>query len=778
MAIMAGCMSQMWLFGPDLRHAVRTVWRRGNARTAIVVLSLGVGVSTAMLSLSMPFLLMDLPFERASELVVVTEVDENGGSRPPTGSQLERLAGRHDIFAAVAGWEEGLPVRVRADGESLVFRPGYVTESWFHVLGLPAPSGDWSGRGSETEAPAVLLPNASASFENVAAQQPSFPRQDKGSIRIVGLLPRNFVFPTERSGSRDVLLPAPASRAGSARFLGVIGRLANRRTASSAGQLMSVDGVTYRLWSLRHAMVARFRALAAGAALAGFLLLLGCAANAANLMFVQAVYRRGEIALRAALGASSLDLTRLVAAELVLIAGCSWGAGLLIAMGILECCTALMPSEYVSLGSPRVDLRAVLFSAGVLVAMLAASAAPALSTVLMTGVQRGRRSRLIGQGGALGVARHVLAGVQFAITMIFLTGAALLIRSYATLMSVDTGFSASTTILSASYPPSRPREAHGADVRRTLEDIRLLPGVGAAGASIGTLMDEMDIVSFLRVAGRTPDRDILVKHVSAGYFQAMGTELLAGRDFTPDDGQQAAVMIVNQMLAQKYWAGDVPLGDTAFVGARPKRIVGVVQTTRDVALDAAPRPTIFLPLIDPHPAMPVHYSVRTSGGVNLSQIRAAMHRVQPDVVIVDESTVRSRLLGTVTDRSFATLILTLLATAGITISASGLFGIVAFMVARRTREMAIRVALGAPVRSVRILVLRDITVTATCGILVGTLVGWWASRSAEQLLYGVRGGDAATIAAAGVAMCAVAAVSAWAASVRSETTLMTALRIE
>lgn len=751
---------QVALLLGDTHYVIRALCRRPSALVAVLVLAVGIGVSTAMFELGRPFLLRVLPYERPSELVLVTEEGLNGEAQTPTGAQLRDLEERPDLFSAVAGWERGLPVRVRDADTSLLLRPVFVSEQWFTLLGVNSPSAGWAAASTIHDTLAVVMPDSSfARSMNRGADTRSLRRQDGGYLHLVSVLPSNFVLPTERLGATDVLLPLEGVREPATRFLGVVGRLAHGRTAPDGeGTLVSVGGRGYRLRSLRDAMAGRLRPIAVGAVTVGVLLLLLCGANTMNLMFVRAVYRRQEISIRAALGASQVDLLRLVSTELAVGVTAGWLVGLLVTATILAGCSVVVPDDYVALGAPHLTPQAVAFSLGAAAIMLCAGIAPALSTALLPGWRTGGSLRP--DGRAVRVSRHVLAAVQCALAMLLVAGAALFVRSYATLLALDPGFSEGTLVVSASYSPARPPALHNDDIKATLDALQRTAGVERAGASVGTLMDRAEITGIVRVAGRAPDPNVVIKQVSADYFAAMGIRLLAGRAFAPNEPQQTNVVIVNQAFARTFWADAQAVDQTVIVGRAARRVVGVVVTTRDLALDVEPRPTLFLPLEAPHPALLVHYSVRTHS-TDVHALTTAIRRVQSDVVITDDSSVWRRLLGTVTDRSFTTLILALFAVAGVCICLCGLFGLVAYVVGSRTREMAIRVALGASSIHVRVQVMRDVVVAAACGTACGALTGWWISRSVERVLYGVRGSDPFTIGVASAVMLALAMLAAW-----------------
>lgn len=372
-------------------------------------------------------------------------------------------------------------------------------------------------------------------------------------------------------------------------------------------------------------------------------------------------------------------------------------------------------------------------------------------------------------------ARFILAAAQSAVALVLLSGAVLLGRSYVNLVWQDTGFAPNVRIASVSYPSGHVGAPLQADVTATLERLRRIIGVTDVAAATGPMVDGLQSGAIVRVAGT----QALVSrtYVTPDYFQTVGTRVLAGRPLAEDDRGRG--LVANEAFAKRYLS-DGAIDQELTLGNRRMTIVGVVADAFDRALDQPPGPAVFSLLADVPVAWRVNYVVRTaSGSVLDGPIAQAITAVSPDAAIVDASPISARLTDTVRERSFASLVLICFAIAGVGVTVAGLVGIVAFIVARRTREIAIRIALGATPVKIRWLVMREVLLAAATGSLVGTVAGRWLSSLLGHLSYGVEAGDWTSVAAAAaLTMTIVAAAAAIPATRAVKLMPSTALRVE
>ncbi|MGA2260314.1 MAG: FtsX-like permease family protein [Acidobacteriota bacterium] len=368
--------------------------------------------------------------------------------------------------------------------------------------------------------------------------------------------------------------------------------------------------------------------------------------------------------------------------------------------------------------------------------------------------------------------------------MVLLVGGTQLVRSYVNLWSQDTGFSGNVGLVSVSYPRGELAPRLAEEINATVEQLKRIRGVTNAGAMAAPLLDNNSVMGgpAIRVAGRT----FLLNpsQVTFGFFEAVGARLRAGRLLGPNDHGWNAV-VVNEAMVQWLWPtapvesaiGQVGEADSGSI----MQIVGVVQDNYDRSLDRKPGPRLYQPIEEPSAFLPVNYLLRLrerSTGFGAAA-RHAIAVVNADAVVTEAGLLADRLAGTVKARSFAALILSLFTVAGLGITASGLFGIVAFVVARRTREIAIRKAVGAQSHHILWVVVRETVTAAALGSAGRCLVGRWLSKFLQSQLYGITPGDAGSLVGAALVMILVVAIASWIPAKRALRLSTTeALRVE
>jgi predicted permease len=511
--------------------------------------------------------------------------------------------------------------------------------------------------------------------------------------------------------------------------------------------------VTISVHDLTAHLRSGLEAIALGALSAGLLILLACAGNVGNLLLARSSYRAREFATRLAIGGRRIDLIRLVAIELGMLSFVAVIIGLGLAEAAIALVAQVLPEQYSALGAPAVTGRVVGFALmlgtgivglGLIPCVIAwLSAARALDG--HTSLSDSRRVR---------IARAALTAAQSAVALVLLSGAVLLGRSYVNLVSQDTGFAAGVRVLSVSYPSGHVGPRLQADIDGTLERLRRVPGVASVAAATGPMVDGLRSATVARVAGEAAL--VSRNYVTSGYFDTAGTRVVAGRAQAEDDGPGAVV--VNQALARRYFP-DGAVSRAIVLGGRSVVVVGVVADAFDNALDQPPGPAVYSLLQDVPIAWRVNYLVRAAGRAPDAPMTREIISVNSDAVVEDASPIAARLADTVRERTFAWLVLTFFAIGSLQVTVAGLAGIVSFVVARRTREIALRIALGATPARIRWVVLREVAVAVASGSLAGALAGHWLSRSLEHLAYGVEAGDWTSVAAAAVLTLAIAGVA-------------------
>jgi hypothetical protein len=347
--------------------------------------------------------------------------------------------------------------------------------------------------------------------------------------------------------------------------------------------------------------------------------------------------------------------------------------------------------------------------------------------------------------------RFAVTAVQSGLAVVLATGAALLLQSYANLVTQDTGFDRQALAVSVRFPSGRSGAALQAEVDAAIVELRRLPSVQQVAASVGSMVDLVGSGMGLTVNGRGAPTSR--KAVTPDFFDATGLSIAAGRPLQSEDRNTSGV-VVNRAFVREHWPDGIAVGKTVGFGKRSIPVVGVTDDAFDVALDSAPKPTVFV-LLDGATATALTFMIRGTGNPDALRepVRRALASASPGIAIREYSTVGQRLSQSVRDRSFATLMLTFFAIAALGVSVAGVIGVVMFIVAGRTREIAIRVAIGARSRHVRWLVTREAFWAATTGAVAGAIAGRWLSRSVESFVYGVEAGSwTTTLAAAGAAV--------------------------
>jgi putative ABC transport system permease protein len=593
-----------------------------------------------------------------------------------------------------------------------------------------------------------------------------------GSYAVVGVLAPDAKLPEADVWVPLALEPFALTQRG-ARALTVVARLRPGVTLDQArAELHAIAGRTSQVYPasagwdvavvpLKDRLVAGVRpTLLLLWAAVGFVLLIACA-NLANLMVARAMAREQEMALRVALGAGRLRLIRQLLTESLLVALAGGAAGLLLAWLGLEALLRLNPSNVPRTSEIGVDGSVLAFTLvlsvvtglgfGLIPAWHAATPDPGRS------LKEGGRST---EGARLSAIRGAVVASEVALALVLLVGAGLLVRSLARLQAVDPGFEASHVLtMSVSLPDSRYAVAsrRAAFFAQLLERVGRLPGVTAAGA-----------VSHLPLAGRGLSADVRPEHgapqsgalsigdyvsVTPGYFRAMGIPLLGGRQLGERDVAEAPpVVVVSEVLARRLWPGMNPVGQRVIVGSTigadttPREIVGVVGDVRAAGLESEPGPAVYAPYAqNPWPTM----SAVVRSSVDPTQLAAAV-RGQVRALDAEQPVYNVRTLDDVLGASLAVrrVQMTLLGTfalAALALAATGVYGVLAQAVRRRTHELGVRVALGAQRRDVLRLVVGQGMRPVGVGVLIGGAAAVAMGKLLRGLLYGVTPADPATL---------------------------------
>lgn len=772
------------MFFNDLRHAFRLLARNpGFTVTAVLTLALGVGANVAVFAVFNAVLLRPLPWDDASSLVMIEHRDRRTGVTKPfiaIGDYVD-LHARQQLFEAIAGYD---PLR------TVVYGPGDAEEASL-LIATPELLASlrvqpFAGRGFEAaDLGEGAAPVAMLGYEFWQTRFGGDPGVVGRSVRIgftpvmrqiVGIAPPGFRFPAD--AATDVIFPrrvpaaAPAVRKSGWTFAaarmtpGVTLEQANAHLAALSQQMEQEhpeqnQGSEYFAIAMRDAVAGETRpALILALAAVTIVLLIACV-NVANLLAVRSLGRRQEMSLRMALGAGRRHLVVQLAAEALALALVSGAAAVLFAWWAIPALVSLVPASLniTALGEIRLDRTVVAFAVAVTLGTTV------LFSVLSAAASRRRQSASdlvapgrVTTGAATRRATSALVAAEIALAIVLLTGAGLVLRSFANLLSVDPGFTAEGVLTVTTVAPTDRYRDVGARTelqRRILEAVRGVPGVVEAGAATVTpLTGNNWTVPFERAdrpvpAGQRPP-DVGWQSATGGFFRAMNVPLRAGRLFSAADGPQSPpVVIVSEAVEARFFPGESAVGRKVRLESTEAEIVGVVGNIRRAALTDAPHADMYFPQ-ERAPGTSTTLFLRTSGEPSaiVPALREALRRVEPGMVLRGIRSMDDVARESIQVTRLALWLLALFAVTAVTLAAVGIYGVTAYTVRQRAREIGTRMALGATRGDILRLVLSQGSRIALLGTSAGLAASLLAGRALGSLLFSTTSSDPATLAAA------------------------------
>jgi predicted permease len=492
----------------------------------------------------------------------------------------------------------------------------------------------------------------------------------------------------------------------------------------------------------------------------GIVLLIACG-NAANLLLARAAGRMRELGVRVALGAGRGRIVRQLLTESLLIGLTAGGIGIALAFVFLRLLPRLDPGNIPRLNEASLDTRVLLFTVAVSVltsVLTGILPALAVSRINLTDFLATTGGRSV--AGAHTRTQSALIVVESALVVVLLAFAGLLIRSYINVESVETGFSQPTVttsvLLDARYSQPQQRTAFYQNLYAKLSS---LPGVKAVGGINALPLSNSETLNLFQVEGYANEKDQLVqgRWVTPQYFSAMGIPLVAGRFFTNDDNSRTDdLAIVNQAFAKKYFANRNPIGgrvNTDDHHVHWSTVVGVIGDVRHTSLEEAPAPQIYHPVAETDGGYIAVRSVLPAKAM-AAEIRSILHSIDPNLATGDIQTMGDLVSEASARRRFQTSLLTVFAAIALFLALVGLYGLMAYSVSRRTREVGIRMALGAQRSDVLLLVLKKAALLLALGLVSGLAGSWFATHAIGAFLFGVGQHDPITI----LSVCALLAV--------------------
>jgi macrolide transport system ATP-binding/permease protein len=782
----------------DLRFAGRQMRRdRGFAATAIFVLTLGIGAAVAIFSFVDAALIQPLPYQDPSSLVILYESNTLGPHFHLSYLDYLDYLRRNTVFRALDVYAPyGFMLQTPTGAQPA--HGARVTAGFFRTLGVaPVLGRDFRPSDDQSAAPFVTLISYAAWQRRFAGRTDVLGQTvvlDGNPTTIIGVLPRDFHFaPAEPSDFWATERPDRECEKtrGCHNLLGVVrlkpgvslgtALIEAQKIASQIAQQYPEDdhGRGATMTPLTEAILGNIRPILLALFVGAVLLLLISAVNVASLLLVRSERRRQEMAVRGALGASRVRLVRQFVTEGIVLAASAGVLGIALADFAIRLLLSLVPKEVLAtmpyLGQISLTPRVLAFSALVtVIAGLIFSLLPALrlsQADLRTGLSEGSR-------GSSGIVWRRFGSnmvvAELTMTVMLLVGAGLLGKSLYRLLHVDLGFVPDRVAIlqvSATSKAHGPAEQQINFLRRLDARLAAVPGVRSVAFADELPIGDGDGSSNFRIVGRawpSEHNEVLIRDVSAGYFSTLQTRLLRGRYFADnEDTSHARVVLVNREMAKTYFPGEDPIGKQIYIEGSPKaamEIVGIVDDIQEGQPDAAPQSAMYRPL-NQNPDDGFAVALRTVQDEEsvLSTVTTEIHSLNPSLAVYDPGTMAERLHDSPAaslHRSAAYLVGGFAGLAFL-LSSIGLYAVIAYSVSQRTREIGVRMALGAQRSAVYRLILGEASRLAVAGIGAGLLCSLAVAMLIRKLLFEVRAWDASILVSVALVLAAAALLASY-----------------
>jgi len=787
----------------DLRYALRTLSKRpAVAFVAIVALAPGIGANTAIFSVVNAVLLRSLPYRNPEDLVLARSFEKAKGAKMEMVSyqDFQDWKAQNRVFEDVATFAPRGGSLVAGDDIKQI-NAAQVSANFFQLIGVNAFRGRTFLPEEEKPGGAKVALLGHALWQKVfGADEGLIGRQVKlndQSFTVVGILPPDFKFPfalekaeiwtsnanlsaemTSNRGIRNLrviarLKPGVSLEAAQAEMTGIAGHIERENPGTNRDLGVSLirvhDELTKEvhdaLWSLFGAVI--------------FVLLIACS-NVADLLLAQAISRRKEIAIRAALGASARRIARQSLTESLLLSLTGGAIGLLIAACGVRLFLALSPQNLPRINSIGIDGQVLAYTLALsLLTAIFFGLAPALKA---TQPDLNEALKGIGKVSATGAGRSRLRGAliigEIAIAFILLIGAGLLVNSFIRLNRVDIGFKPENILTAGLYlaPNKYPKgDNRVAFLQQARESIKSLPGVRSVGFTSSFPFSGYSFASSFQIVGREwPANEnaptVKVFTITHDYFAMMGVQLLKGRPFIEaDDKKNKGVAIINEAFARRFLPNENPLGQivTQYLNRDADspaefEIIGVIGDVRGVGLDKEPTPEIYTPYHQT-PWSLGQLVIRTDAHP-LSLVDAVRRRIKDldaEMTLNDLNTVENLIADSVAPQRFNLALLSVFAAIGLVLTLVGVYGVMSYFVTENTREIGVRIVLGAQRADVMKFALGRGVLLASLGVVIGAAGAFGLTRLMASLLYGVTATDPLTFTAVAVSLAMAALLACY-----------------
>jgi len=779
----------------DLRYTVRSLKRsRGFAFAAVAVIAIGVGANTAAFSVADFVLFRPLSFPDPNALVRLCWGPRTGGGwgcmnqlSPANYRDYKNMTSSFQAMGAYFG----NAVNLVGSGEPQRISGAQVTAEVLPLLGVSPLLGRVfdATSGGATDARSVVL-----SYGLWQSQFGGDPRVLGRGVNlngtpyeVIGVMPPDLYFPTRETKMWTLLLLRDENYTDrSDNYLEAVARLKpgvsmdqaradlNVAAARLARDYPDVNGdAGFSFFAMRDTMSPRYRLMLLALCGASLCILLLTCANLANLLLARAGARERELAVRAALGAGKERLVRQIVTESMVLAVAGGIAGVAIAAAAVPLLSLLVPDTLPVASQPSLDLRVLALAAAITALTgLGFGLLPALRVGGRTGVDLSALREGVGAGGGRKQRlRNVLVAVEVAVSVVLLISSGLLIRAVWRIQSIDPGFVPERVVALRTVLP-RPKydmtQRRLQFYNRVLTDVRAFPGVQSAGYITGLPMVMTGRITSVVIPGREVpagfrNEVVTVRSVTSQYFRTMGIPLLRGRDIEEGDIRgRANAAVVSESFAKHYWPGEDPIGRTFEARGEVRAVVGVVGDVRVRGLERAEEPQLYLSagqvpdtafINDDPKDLVIRYSGTTGGGALLPAMRDIVHAADPEQPISNVQTLDEVVAGETATRRAQLRVLGALAAIALLLSGVGIYGLLAFTVSQRSREIGVRLALGAEPSSVARMIVSKAMKLTLVGLVPGVLAAYAAALGMRALLFGVAPADPATILGTVVLVC-------------------------
>ena len=798
----------------DLKAAYRSLRQSPTFTTvALTVLALGIGAATAVFSVVDAIVLRGLPFDQHDRLAAVLEYDPSGksifGSGFTTSQMYLDWRARQEAFEGLAAVSNTSYRLKNESGEPADARAIRVTHEFFPVLRVQPLLGRVFGPDDEIQGRHKVAILSHGFWQRRFGGAPDVIGKtielNEESHEIIGVLPRGFGYPVSAERPTEIFSPAvfrdeDKVRGGSRNYSWtILARLKNGVSWAQANDQMhrvseAIDkehpkwgpGRRARVITLHEHLVGKVRGWMLMLLGAVALVLLIACANVANLMLARATVRGREMGIRAALGASRWRLVRGLLVEGVLLSLCGAVIGLALAYVGVQGIRAWLPAGLPRVAAIGIDARVLLTAtAAAMLSGIFFGIIPALQSSrpdLTSALKDSGRSNTAGAGRQR--LRSLLVVAEVALAVMLLVGAGLFVGSFVKLMRIDPGFDYKNLVVLNVGPRmvggnfDEAMKASRTYVPQMAEAVRRVPGV----LEVGTISGGLPLTgswsrSNVEIPGRGElkgdDDSIDMRTVSPEYLQVVRIPLLRGRHIQPSDRENSEpVIVINDAAARKYWPGEEAIGKRIKISGKERVVVGIVGDIRHLGPEAPPRQEGYLPF-EQSSTIGSTLVMRTAADPMkvVPSVKSAIWSVNPEQRLTSEVvTLEGYMDRLIAQRRFNMALLAAFGCLGLLIAAVGIYGVMAYIVAQRTSEIGVRMALGATRGNVVGMVLKRATILVVVGLVVGSAAAWLVSRNIETFLFQTEPTDpriffAAVIVLAGAGLAAAAIPARRAASV-------------